>query len=185
MSAAFGEDAVSGDHDRPVSTDQRRFGYAPVVHAVFLCIGLAVTWVALSGHYTPLLLSLGAVSIALSVFLAMRMDVIDHEGVPVQLGPRTFLYTPWLLKEIVKANIDVARRVMQREPDISPVTFSASTSQRTDVGQVTYANSITLTPGTVSVYLEDGVIQVHALTQSGADDILSGAMDARVTRLER
>ena len=185
MSAAFGEDAVSADHDRPVPTDQRRFGYAPVVHAVFLCIGLAVTWVALSGHYTPLLLSLGAVSIALSVFLAMRMDVIDHEGVPVQLGPRTFLYTPWLLKEIVKANIDVARRVMQREPDISPVMFELPMTLQTELAQVIYANSITLTPGTVSVLVDPTKIHVHALTQAAADDLARGEMERRVSALER
>lgn len=162
-----------------------RFGYGPVVHAISLCLLLAGMWLAFSGHYTPLILSFGVFSVALCIFLTMRMDLIDHEGVPVHLGLSAVGYWAWLLKEIVKANLDVSRRVLQREPDISPVMFSASTSQRTDVGQVTYANSITLTPGTVSVYLEDGVIQVHALTQSGADDILSGAMDARVTRLER
>ena len=162
-----------------------RFGYGPVVHAISLCLLLAGMWLAFSGHYTPLILSFGVFSVALCIFLTMRMDLIDHEGVPVHLGLSAVGYWAWLLKEIVKANLDVSRRVLQHEPDISPVMFSASTSQRTDVGQVTYANSITLTPGTVSVYLEDGVIQVHALTQSGADDILSGAMDARVTRLER
>jgi multicomponent Na+:H+ antiporter subunit E len=161
-----------------------RFGYGPFVHALFLCLLLALTWIAFSGHYTPLLLSFGALSVALSVFLSMRMDLIDHEGIPIQLGIGVSVYWLWLAKEVFKANLDVAWRVLQREPDISPMMFEAPVTQKTDLGQVTYANSITLTPGTVSVDLDRGVIHVHALTRAGAEDVLSGEMDRRVTRLE-
>ena len=66
-------------HVEPAERNGRGFGYAPIVHAVFLCLALAATWLALSGYFTPLLLGLGAASIALSVFIAMRMDLIDHE----------------------------------------------------------------------------------------------------------
>ena len=185
MSAAIGGVSLTERHVEPAERNGRGFGYAPIVHAVFLCLALAATWLALSGYFTPLLLGLGAASIALSVFIAMRMDLIDHEGVPVQLGPRTLLYWCWLLKEIVKANLDVARRVMQREPDISPVLLDIPMEQMSEVGQVTYANSITLTPGTVAVVLDPGVITVHALTQAAADDLAAGEMGRRVGALER
>lgn len=161
------------------------FGYAPIVHAVSLCLMLALIWLALSGYFTPLLLSLGALSIAFSVFIVMRMDLIDHEGVPVHLSPRLLLYWAWLLKEIVKANIDVALRVVQREPDISPTVFRTRMSQHSEIGQVLYANSITLTPGTVSVLLDGDEILVHALIQASADDLMAGEMDRRVTDVER
>lgn len=161
------------------------YGYAPLLHAVSLCITLVAVWLGLSGFYTPLLLSLGAASVALSIFVAMRMDLTDHEGMPIQFGPRIIIYWLWLLKEIVKANIDVARRVIQRDPDISPTLFVTKASQTSDVGRVVFANSITLTPGTVSVVLEDDSILVHALTQGGADDLLTGEMDRRVSEIER
>ena len=85
----------------------------------------------------------------------------------------------------MKANLDVARRVMQREPDISPVLLDIPMEQMSEVGQVTYANSITLTPGTVAVVLDPGVITVHALTQAAADDLAAGEMGRRVGALER
>lgn len=163
---------------------QSDYGYPPVVRAFSLAVLLAGLWLLLSGYFVPLLLGLGFVSVALSIWIALRMDLIDHEGVPVHITPKLLLYWPWLLLEVAKANVDVARRVMARKPDISPVMFDAPTSQSSDLGEVIYANSITLTPGTVSVEAEPGVIRVHALSRQGADDVLSGEMDRRVTDVE-
>lgn len=149
-----------------------------------LVASLAATWLLLSGHFEPLLLVLGAVSVGVVLFVAKRMDVIDHEGVPVELRWRILSYWPWLAREIFKASIDVAKRTLDPRLPIHPVVLNARASQRTDLGQVLYANSITLTPGTTSMDLDPGVILVHALSQEGADDIRSGVMDARVTRTE-
>ncbi|MDH3228333.1 MAG: Na+/H+ antiporter subunit E, partial [Alphaproteobacteria bacterium] len=85
---------------------------------------------------------------------------------------------------IVKANIDVAKRVWSPSLPISPTLFLLPTSQPGALGQVIYANSITLTPGTVSVSLEDGKILVHAIAKEVGDDLATGEMDRRVTRLE-
>ena len=93
-------------------------------------------------------------------------------------------YLPWLLWEIVKANIDVARRVIHPNLPIAPSLFDAPVSQQTDLGQALYANSITLTPGTVSVDLGPGVIRVHALHDGAADGVLEGEMDKRVSAVE-
>jgi multicomponent Na+:H+ antiporter subunit E len=141
-------------------------------------------WLLLSGHFEPLLLAFGAGSCLLVVAIAHRMDVVDREGHPIHIGHRGLLYWPWLLKEIAKSNLEVARLILHPKLPISPVLLQVSASQKTDLGQVIYANSITLTPGTVSVELEDGKILVHALTEAGATALEAGEMDRRVAAFE-
>ncbi len=159
-------------------------GYRPVIHGVGLCLALVLCWLLLSGYFQILLLGLGAVSVLFCVWIAMRMDLIDHEGVPLHITWASLRYLPWLLWEIVKANIDVAKLVIAPSLPISPSLFNAPVSQKTDLGQAIYANSITLTPGTVSVDLDPGVILVHALHEGSADGVLEGEMDKRVSKLE-
>lgn len=139
------------------------------------------TWLLLSGHYDPLLIGLGLGSCAAVVYFTHRMDVIDHEGHPVHLTWRGAVYWPWLTVEILKANIDVARRILTPGASISPTMLRVRSTQRTDLGRVVFANSITLTPGTVSVDVGEGEILVHALSRDGADDLAGGEMDRRVT----
>jgi multicomponent Na+:H+ antiporter subunit E len=141
-------------------------------------------WLLLSGHYTPLLLAFGAGSCLLVVFLSMRMDVTDHEGHPIHLSIAALYYWPWLVWQIVLSNIDVAKRVLFSRHPISPNLVLVRTKQKTDLGKVIYANSITLTPGTISLELEDNMILVHALTHDGADDLSGGEMHDRVIRME-
>ncbi len=142
-------------------------------------------WLVLSGYFdNGLLLTFGALSVLFVVYLAHRMDVVDHEGAPVHLTFRILLYWPWLFWEIVKANWDVTKRVLSPSLDISPTLFVVKTSQETEIGQVLYANSITLTPGTVSIDLMDDEILVHALSLPAAKDLEEGGMDAKVTQTE-
>ncbi len=157
---------------------------AQLLRAISLYVVLYVLWLALSGHTQPLLLILGALSCLGVVAIAWRMDVIDHEGHPVQLGPRILLYWPWLLWQIAKANVEVARLILHPALPIEPLVLKAATSQKSELGQVIYANSITLTPGTVAVDVGAHAIQVHCLTRRLAADIESGEMDRRVSRLE-
>ena len=137
--------------------------------AIVLFLHLMVVWLLLSGHYELGMIGFG---------------VLDPESLPVQLGLKPFLYIPWLLKEIVKANIDVAKIVLDPALPISPRLIRVRASQRTEVGQVIFANSITLTPGTITLDVRDGSMLVHALTQAGADGLQTGDMDARVAALE-
>jgi len=141
-------------------------------------------WLLLSGHFEPLLLILGLASVALVVWIAHRMDVIDHEGHPIGLTPRILLYWPWLIWEIVKANIDVMRRILDPALPISPTVVRVPASQKTELGTVIYANSITLTPGTVTIDLEGNDLIVHAFSEDGAIALESGEMDRRVTAVE-
>jgi multicomponent Na+:H+ antiporter subunit E len=112
------------------------------------------------------------------------MDTVDHEGHPMHLVGRAVVYWPWLLWAIIKANIDVALRILSPRLPISPTMVEVQTSQKSALGQVIYANSITLTPGTVSVDLTDGMIIVHALSRESAEALMDGEMDRRVTVME-
>ena len=152
-----------------------------MVHAISLGLVSFGLWLLLSGHYTPLLLIFGLASSAAVVAVALRMDLVDHEGHPIHLTRRAFVYWPWLAWEVVKANVDVARRVLAPSLPISPTLVRLRASQRSELALVVYANSITLTPGTISVDVEPGEILVHALTRDGARALQSGEMDRRVT----
>jgi multicomponent Na+:H+ antiporter subunit E len=141
-------------------------------------------WLLLSGHYQPLLLGLGVASTIVVVLIARRMDLIDREGHPIHLSWRFLLYLPWLGWEIVKANIDIARVIVRPKMVIGPTVLRLKGTQKSELGHVIYANSITLTPGTVTIGLEEGVLSVHALTREAAEGLISGDMDRRVTAVE-
>lgn len=155
-----------------------------MIRAISLGGVLFGLWLLLSGHYDPLLIGFGLFSCALVVAIAHRMDVVDREGHPIDLGFGAVTYWLWLLLEIAKSNIDVARRILDPSLPISPTVIRVKTSQKTELGRVIYANSITLTPGTVSVQLADGMIEVHSLTADGAASLEEGEMDRRVTAME-
>lgn len=149
-----------------------------------LAAALFAFWVVLSGFFTPYLLTAGACCALLVVAFARRMAVVDAEGYPVHLTWRAMLYWPWLLREIVKSAWDVSKIVLDPRLPISPTMVRVKATQRSTVGMVTYANSITLTPGTISVDLKGDQILVHALTRGGADSLSAGDMDRQVSRFE-
>jgi multicomponent Na+:H+ antiporter subunit E len=145
---------------------------------------LLVVWLLWSGHYTGLLITLGVLSVLTVVGVAHRMGIADEEGAPVGLAWSVLRYAPWLAWEIVKANVDVAARIVRPSLPISPRLIRVRADLRTDVGRAIYANSITLTPGTVSVDFEGDEIVVHALTREAADGLQTGEMERQVRRLE-
>ena len=128
----------------------------------------------------------GAMSALAAVLFGRRMEIVDQEGHPVHLAPRALLvYWPWLVKEIVKSAWQVSTVILQPRLPVSPTLVRIPTTQKTDVGRTTFANSITLTPGTISVEVGRNEILVHALTRDGASDLATGEMDRRVTEFER
>ena len=141
-------------------------------------------WLLWSGHYDPLLITLGLVASVSVAFVVGRMNPIDRDTVPLSRTLGTLLYLPWLLREIVTANLDVARLILDPRLPIRPTVIRIRAGPRTELGRVVHANSITLTPGTVSVGLEGDVITVHALTDRAARAVQSGEMDRRVCRWE-
>jgi len=147
-------------------------------------VTLFAFWLVMSGYFTAFLLSMGLLSaIAITAF-GHRMDVVDHEGHPMHLTPSAFTYWPWLVKEIIKSAWDVSKVILSPKMPISPTLVRVKMSQKSNVGQVAYANSITLTPGTISVVVEGDEILVHALTRDGAQGVADGDMDRRVAAFE-
>ncbi|MCK5382416.1 MAG: Na+/H+ antiporter subunit E [Gammaproteobacteria bacterium] len=145
---------------------------------------LFALWVLLSGHYTPLMLLFGVLSTLFVVFLATRADLIDRETQPILIKLSVLFYWVWLGREIIKSNIDVTRRILSPGLPISPTVFTVRAGQKTELGRVTYANSITLVPGTVTMDVDKDVFTVHALTREAAADLKRGEMNRRVCNVE-
>ena len=151
--------------------------------SITLFIILFGFWLLMSGYYTPLILSLGVISCLLCVYLTIKGKFLDNEALPIYFFPRLIQYTLWLIKEILKSNIQTAKVIIMKSEE--PELFSVKATQKTNEGKVTYANSITLTPGTVTTQIKDNVFEVHALTKEFGDDVRGSEMDRMVTWLEK
>ena len=142
-------------------------------------------WLLMSGHYdSGLLLSLGAASIVGVALLVTRMQLPDREGAAFHIVPRLLFYLPWLVVEVFKSNLAVARVILSPRLPIRPQVVDFHGHQKTDLGRFIYANSITLTPGTITVRLDADGFRIHALTREALDGTEEGEMDRRVCRLE-
>ena len=144
-----------------------------------LGLTLALFWLALSFYFTPLLLTFGVLSVGLVLVLVSRMRIMDGETAPYAFVPQTLSYFTWLFREIAKANAAVVRAVMSPDVTISPTLVKIPVDRSTDMGRVMFANSITLTPGTVSVDVTDDHILVHALLEEMSDPADFTEMQAR------
>lgn len=149
-----------------------------------LFVALLLFWLILSGHYSPFLIGAGIMCSLICALLAVRMGVGDSEGHPSQLLLAAVTFWPWLAWEIVKSAWAVTRIIVDPKLPISPTMTRVRASQRTPAGIATYANSITLTPGTITTGVDGDMLTVHALVRDGAIDLEGGGMDARVSRFE-
>lgn len=145
---------------------------------------LLAFWLALSGHYTPFLIAAGVLVSALAVWMAGRMDILDPEGHPIGWLLRAPRYFVWLIVEIVKSALFVSWKIISWSPVLSPTMTTVKARQKTAVGVATFANSITLTPGTISCAVDGDRITVHALTSDGARDVETGEMNRKVAEFE-
>jgi len=143
-------------------------------------------WLLFSGLFAPLLLALGALSCLFVTLVAKRMGLLEPDPGGIWLRPlRCLAYLPWFAWQVAKSNADVALRILVPSKGISPRVIRVPSTQRSDVGRTLYANSITLTPGTISIDVQGDEITVHALSREGAEDLAGGEMGDRVTTLER
>ena len=150
-----------------------------MIYAFGLAAALAAIWIGLSGLFKPLLLGLGVASIIVVVLLAARLKLLDRTAVPYFRLPSFLAYWVWLIWEIAKANVQVIRACLKPELDIAPALVKVKTRCRSDMSKALFANSITLTPGTVSVELEGDKILVHALYEDSAGPDAFEEMDRR------
>ena len=148
----------------------------PVKHTISLGVLLFMLWLALSGQLNILMLSLGLASTLVVVYITHRMDVIDREKYPAHMTILLLRFWFFLSREIIIANIDVLKRIFRPGKNISPQLFELPLTQKSVLSRVIYANSITMTPGTVSVNLNKETITVHSLSIEAAKDLCSGRM---------
>lgn len=155
-----------------------------MAYTLSLLVVLYLFWILLSGYFTPFLLAAGAGSVIAVVWFARRLDVIDAEGHPVYLEPHASIYWIWLFGEIVKSAWQVSRIIVDPRLPISPTLVRFKPSQKTAVGLVIHANSITLTPGTISIEAGRDEFLVHSLTRDGAAGLAGSEMDRRIAAFE-
>ena len=144
---------------------------------------VAVVWLLLSGHYTPLILSFGAVSSLIVVWFMWRMDRVDEDlGVP-PMRPRVLYYLLWLMWQVVLSNIDLVRRIWDPALPIRPTWQRLDIKVTSSLAKTLYANSITLTPGTLTTDVMEDHFMVHSLTPDGIEDLRKGGMEEQIQRL--
>ncbi len=158
-----------------------------MIYHLFLTIGLAIFWLLMSGFWdNSLLLSFGAISILLCLFFAWKIEKKYPFHKAISLLPGLPLFWLWLFKEVVVANIDVLKRIwLSEEYPLSPTIRTLPMSQKTRLGKTTYANAITLTPGTISMDVKGNEVTVYGLIEDSIDDLEKGEMDKRVSQLEK
>ena len=157
-----------------------------MLRLILIAVMLYVYWLVLSGHYDLWLLVSGAVVTGAVVVFSWMKGIIDAEGFPVERIGGGLTYWPWLAWQIVLSALNVTRLILNPRLPITPTMVRVSAKQASSVGLTTYANSITLTPGTISVELSERAqaIWVHAITRDGADGLQDDPMNERVRSFE-
>jgi multicomponent Na+:H+ antiporter subunit E len=153
------------------------------IHMAEWALVLCIFWLLLSGFLEPLLLSFGLVSVIIVLYVLQRMDSVDKEKQETGTGFQLIRYFPWLFVQIVKSSIQVTKLIWGSSEKLSPVLEKISAQDVPIKSRVLYANSITLTPGTLSVDLEGGEVTVHALQKSSIDELKKGQMENKITGL--
>lgn len=150
-------------------------------YVVGLTAVLTALWLGLSGYFDkPILLFFGVVSVTLSVVLTARMGILDRDASPYLRFHRILAYLPWLVGEILKANAKVLRACLAANLDIRPTLVKVKTGCRSDLAKTIFANSITLTPGTVTVDVDGDMLLVHGLYEEDSQPEAFEEMDRRV-----
>lgn len=151
------------------------------MHTIKWVVSLSVFWLLLSGFLNPLLLGFGVASVALVVNFFRRMEKVDNE--PQEFGTwlQIIRYTPWLLLQILASSVRVTKLVWGSPSELSPSLAKINIKAVPAARRTLYANSVTLTPGTLSVDLVDDEVTVHALEQSSIDDLKAGYIASKIT----
>ncbi len=144
---------------------------------------LYLFWLLLSGHFTTLLLGLGGLSVLMVVWFLRRMDRVDGEVSFMRPSFGLLHFVGWLTWAVAKANIDVVRRIWDPKLPISPNWTRLDTQIATPLKKTLYANSITLTPGTLTTNAREDHLMVHCLTKENAEELRGGEMERRIRKL--
>jgi multicomponent Na+:H+ antiporter subunit E len=144
-------------------------------------------WIILSGFFDLFHLSLGAICAAIVAYASHDLLFTQTNLKTLRerhtAGKNFLLYLPWLMYQIYLANVHVVYLVWSPRMPIDPKIIRFRTKWEGDLVLVTMGNSITLTPGTITLDIRDGEFYVHALSKKVADDLLGGEMQDRVGRI--
>ena len=157
----------------------------PYARILILVVLLIAAWVLWSGYLKPLLLGLGALSCLLTVWIVRRMGYFDDENFAFHYDWRLLGFWAWLGREVVVSSIEVARVVLRRRLVVEPKVVNIDGSGLGPVDLALLGNSITLTPGTLTLDVHEGRLLVHALTAEGAAALERGEMQRRVAALRK
>ena len=156
-----------------------------IMRFVLTALIMFVFWIFLSGEFSFILLLSGIISSLLVSYISH--DLLIGNG-DMKLGfirtIRFIRFLPWLLWQIVLANIDLAIRTLHPKMPINPMLINFKNNLKTDLGMVILANSITLTPGTVTIDVNENEFLVHVISEKAAQSLISGEMQARVKKIE-
>ncbi len=146
---------------------------------VLVFLALFAFWLILSGHYDPFHIGAGVVCAGLVTLLSSDLFTFGTGARSSFRIGRFALYVPWLLWEILQASLYVTWLVV-RPSGIRSRVIRFRTHLRNELAKVVLGNSITLTPGTVTVDIEGDLFTVHALSDTAAESLLDGDMERRV-----
>ena len=155
--------------------------YRPTIIAI---LGLMLLWVSLSGYFNLLQLSFGILSTCLVVWLTIHLKLLTSDGSRLKVLPRYPLYLFWLAREVVLSNISLAKIILAPKILLHRQIIYTKTYQSSDLAKTLYANSVTLTPGTLTIDIAEEGFLVHSLAKAFTDDIRSNKMNLRVAKLE-
>ena len=141
-------------------------------------------WILLSGKFDLFHLTLGIISSVLVSFLSADLFMYEHGKKGLATGVRFLLYLPWLLYQILLSTLHVTFLALhpKMKDQIDPTIVTFKTKLKTNIGKVALANSITLTPGTITIRIEDQVFYVHAISRKAAAG-LPGEMEERLAKV--
>ncbi len=144
-----------------------------------------IFWISLSGEFSVILILSGVISSLLVSYWSHDL-LLGNANIKLEIVRiiRFLKYLPWLFVQIVISNIDLAYRTLHPKMPINPRVISFKNEYKTELGMVTLANSITLTPGTVTINVDKDEFIVHAITEDSAKALNSGEMQARIKKIE-
>jgi multicomponent Na+:H+ antiporter subunit E len=158
------------------------------VYPFVVFILLLLNWVVFSGKFDAFHLGLGVVSCGVVTWLSQDLLFYDRKkGLRVRMHEVwAFLcYLPWLTWEVVLANVHVFKLAMtdKGQVQMSPRVVTFKTALKSDFAKFVLANSITLTPGTITMLIRGDVFHVHVMSQFLEDDLLGGAIEKKVAEV--
>jgi len=160
---------------------ETRSGFQNFVATFVMLLGF---WALLSGKFDTFHLSLGVICSLIVAYLSHDLLFANiRVGSGRVIAQRFFRYMPWLLHEIVMANFHVAYLALSPRMPIDPQIITFRTKLESDISWVTLANSITLTPGTITMDIADREFMVHAIDRKVADDLDTGEMEDQVAHI--